>query len=166
MRSKVEAGEFNPNLWFEISQGMIEIPPLRDCPENIEWLAKKLLEHFCKKHKRPKLVITDDAIMVLKAFAWPGNVMQLNSVLIRRAAKCESGVINADDFLDLIEMDEQIAGETVFEQFIRVLKSSPTITIAAKRLGKSVRTIYNWMKRHGVNSKGVPIVNKSLQPSL
>ncbi len=166
MRSKLEAGEFNPNLWFEISQGMIEIPPLRDCPENIEWLAKKLLEHFCKKHKRPKLVITDDAIMVLKAFAWPGNVMQLNSVLIRRAAKCESGVINADDFLDLIEKDEQREGETVFERFIRVLKSSPTIAIAAKRLGKSVRTIYNWMKRHGVNSKGIPIVNNSVRPSL
>lgn len=166
MKSKVEAGEFNRNLWFELSKGMIEIPPLRDCPDNIEWLAKKLLEHFCVKHNRPKLIITSDAIMVLKAFAWPGNVMQLNAVLVRKAVKCETGIIDADDFVDLIEVDEERNGESKFDRFIRVLKSSPTVAIAAKRLNKSVRTLYNWMKVHGVNSKGVPIVNKSLQPSL
>lgn len=166
MKHKVESGEFNSNLWFELSEGMIEIPPLRDCPENIEWLAKKLLEHFCIKHNRPKLIITNDAIMVLKAFAWPGNVMQLNSVLVRKAAKCETGVIDADDFLDLVEVDEERSGEPKCERFIRILRSSPSVAIAAKRLGKSVRTIYNWMKAHGVNSKGVPLVNKSLQPSL
>ena len=153
MKHKVESGEFNRNLWFELSEGMIEIPPLRDCPENIEWLAKKLLEHFCIKHNRPKLIITSDAIMVLKAFAWPGNVMQLNSVLVRKAAKCETGVIDADDFLDLIEVDEERSGETKCDRFIRILRSSPSVAIAAKRLGKSVRTIYNWMKAHGVNSK-------------
>ena len=124
---------------------MIEIPPLRDCPDNIEWLAKKLLEHFCVTHNLPKLIITNDAIMVLKAFAWPGNVMQLNAVLVRKAVQCEKGVIDADDFIDLIEVDEVQKGETLFDRFIRVLKSSPTVAIAAKRLGKSVRTLYNWI---------------------
>ena len=166
MKEKVEAGEFNSNLWFELSVGMIEIPPLRDCPDNIEWLAKRLLEHFCAKHNRPKLIITDNAIMVLKAFAWPGNVIQLNSVLSRKAVKCESGVIDADDFLDLVEIDEERMDESKYDRFIRILKTSPTIAIAAKRLGKSIRTIYNWMKKHGVNSRGDPKVNKSLQPSL
>lgn len=145
MKAKVESGEFNCNLWFELSKGMIEIPPLRDCPDNIEWLAKKLLEHFCVTHNLPKLIITNDAIMVLKAFAWPGNVMQLNAVLVRKAVQCEKGVIDADDFIDLIEVDEVQKGETLFDRFIRVLKSSPTVAIAAKRLGKSVRTLYNWI---------------------
>lgn len=166
MKEKVEAGEFSSNLWFELSVGMIEIPPLRDCPDNIEWLAKRLLEHFCAKHNRPKLIITDNAIMVLKAFAWPGNVIQLNSVLSRKAVKCESGVIDADDFLDLVEVDEERMDESKYDRFIRILKTSPTIAIAAKRLGKSIRTIYNWMKKHGVNNRGDPKVNKSLQPSL
>lgn len=165
MKEKVEAGEFNRNLWFELSVGMIEIPPLRDCPDNIEWLARKLLEHFCVKHNRPKLILTSDAIMVLKAFAWPGNVMQLNSVLVRKAAKCETGVIDADDFLDLIEVEEERQGESKFERFVRILKTSPSLAVAAKRIGKSVRTLYNWMKQHGVNSKGV-IINNSLRPSL
>lgn len=166
MKRKIKAGEFNSNLWFELSEGMIEIPPLRDCPENIEWLAKKLLEDFCAKHNRPQLIITGDALMVLKAFAWPGNVIQLNSVLVRKASKCESGVIDAHDLLDLIEIEEERQGESQSDYFVRVLKGSPSVAIAAKRLGKSVRTVYNWMKTHGVNSKGVPVHNKSLQPSL
>lgn len=165
MKEKVQAGEFDRNLWFELSVGMIEIPPLRDCPENIEWLAKKLLEHFCIKHNRPKLILTKDALMVLKAFAWPGNVMQLNSVLLRQAAKCETGVIDADDFLDLIEVEEERQGESKFERLVRILKTSPTVKIAAKRIGKSVRTLYNWMREHGLNSKGV-IINNSLRASL
>lgn len=166
MKRKVEAGDFNSNLWFELSEGLIEIPPLRDCPDNIEWLAKKLLEHFCAKHNRPQLIITSDALMVLKAFAWPGNVMQLNTFLVRKASKCDSEVIDAEDVLDLIEIEEVRQGESQLDRFVRVLKTSPSVTIAAKRLGKSVRTIYNWMKSYGVNSKGIPIANKSLQPSL
>lgn len=165
MKTKLETGEFNQNLWYELTEGMIEIPPLRDCPENIEWLAKKLLEHFCKKHNRPNLIITDDAIMVLKAFAWPGNVVQLNSVLVRRAAVCDSGVIDADDFLDLIEVDEEREGETFPERMARILQSSPTIAIAAMRLGKSIRTVYNWMKKHSVNRNGIPIGKNSVQPT-
>ena len=104
--------------------------------------------------------------MVLKAFAWPGNVMQLNTFLVRKASKCDSGVIDADDVLDLIEVEEVRHGESQLDRFVRVLKTSPSVSIAAKRLGKSVRTIYNWMKSYGVNSKGIPIANKSLQPSL
>lgn len=166
MQIKLKAGEFNPNLWYELSEGMIEIPPLRDCPENIEWLAKKLLEHFCKKHNRPEVIITDNAMMVLKALAWPGNVMQLNSVLVQRAARCESGVIDADDFLDLIEVEDEQEGESSLDRLKRILNSSPSVKIAAKRLGKSLRTTYNWMKKHGLNSKGLPIDNNTLQPSL
>lgn len=174
MKAKLEAGEFNPNLWYELTEGMIEIPPLRECPENIEWLAKKLLEHFCKKHNRPKVIITDDAIMILKAFAWPGNVMQLNSVLAQKAATCETGVIEADDLLDLVEVEDELTGETKVDRFIRILKSSPSVAIAAKRMGKSVRTMYNWMKAHRVNRKGelqsnlkgAPPDNNTLQSSL
>lgn len=154
MKRRVEAGEFDSNLWFELSQGMIEIPPLRDCPDNIEWLAQALLNSFCNKHNRQMLVITDDAISVLKAFAWPGNVTQLNTVLTRKAILCDTGKLGVNDFLDLIEPEPLINGESYPDMLSRILADSPTVEVAAKRMGKSTRTLYNHMKTHGIKRNG------------
>lgn len=154
IKSKVDSGEFNANLWYELSEGMIELPPLRECPETIEWLAKTLLAQFCISNNRPQLVLTDDAVTVLKAFAWPGNVMQLNSVLIRKASLCESGYLEANDFIDLVVFDQIREDESDKERLSRILRFSPTIEIAAIRYGKSVRTIYNRMKKYNMDRKG------------
>lgn len=154
MKQRVNSGEFDSNLWFELSQGMIEVPPLRECPDNIEWLAQALLDQFCQKHKRQTLVITEDALSLLKAFAWPGNVTQLNSVLIRKAMLCDDGKLEVNDFLDLIEPDPLIKGESYPDMLSRILADSPTVEVAAKRMGKSTRTLYNHMKIHGIKRNG------------
>lgn len=154
MNTRLASGDFNSNLWYEVSQSMIEIPPLRECPDNIEWLAKALLDHFCKSHNRPKMVLTDDALMILKACAWPGNVVQLNATLLRKAAVCDSGKLSGQDLLDLIEVEPPRRDEADKERLMRILKGSPSVEIAAQRYGKSVRTVYNRMKKYNIDCDG------------
>ncbi len=80
--------------------------------------------------------------------------MQLNSVLIRKASLCESGYLEANDFIDLVEFDQIREDESDKERLSRILRFSPTIEIAAIRYGKSVRTIYNRMKKYNMDRKG------------
>lgn len=154
MMKVVEDGEFDRNLWNELSATMIELPPLKECPDAIEWLANDILDHFCKVNKRPQLYITDDAMMILKTLPWPGNVMELSSVITQRAALCVGDKMNACDFFDLITIDEDITGESDEQKVTRLLITSPSVEIAAKRYGKSESTFYGRMRKFNLDSNG------------
>lgn len=159
-------GDFDRNLWNELSTTTIELPPLKDCPDTIEWLAKDLLNHFCKIHKRPQLNITDEAIMVLKTLPWPGNVMELNSVITQRAAVCLGDTMDVNDFYDLITIDEDRPNESDEQKVQRLLATSPSVEIAAKRYGKSESTMYGRMRKFNYDSNGNKKKTKQkLQPS-
>lgn len=154
MVAKIESGEFDRNLWYQLSEGLIELPPLRECPTNIEWLSKLILAHFSETHDRPLVILTDDALAVLKSFAWPGNVMQLNTVLTRAAAVAKKNKLVPKDFIDLVEVEERLENESEEDYVIRILSTSATFDIAVKRYNKSRRTLHNRISQFGLDNRG------------
>jgi two-component system response regulator FlrC len=79
----VEEGHFRNDLYYRLNVFPLEIPPLRDRPEDIHMLAR----HFLKRHQqvagRGGFTFTDAALAELTGYDWPGNIRELGNVVQR-----------------------------------------------------------------------------------
>jgi DNA-binding NtrC family response regulator len=91
----VKAGRFREDLFYRLNVIRIDLPPLRDRPEDIPLLA----EHFCQKYSRPgkPCSIDAEAMRVLVQCEWPGNVRQLENAIERACVTAKEGVIQPVD---------------------------------------------------------------------
>lgn len=147
----VEGGNFDRILWHKLSEGKIVMPNLSDCPTNIAWLSRHMVESLRRDFQFPKLIITDNAIMVLQSLKYKGNVMELYSILSQTAIKCKNGIMDEKDLIHLVKKDPEIKGESEKKRILRIRRSSPNMKIAAIRFGTCLRTLYNKMSSHGIN---------------
>jgi DNA-binding NtrC family response regulator len=100
LAAEVRAGRFRQDLFFRLGgQGLtIEVPPLRDHPEDIPDIAQHFLSKLCAEYRR-KVTLSDAAIERLLGFNWPGNVRQLRAVLERALAMCDGPRIEPEDLI-------------------------------------------------------------------
>ena len=76
----VKNGKFREDLYYRLNTIPIPIPPLRERPEDIPLLFRKFAADFAEKYRMPAVRLSDDAVQVLQAFRWPGNIRQLKNV--------------------------------------------------------------------------------------
>ncbi len=79
----VESGEFRQDLLFRLKTMHLDLPPLRERPEDIKPLAMYFLDKMCEEHKLPTKGYDADFFATLAAYGWPGNVRELFNVLER-----------------------------------------------------------------------------------
>lgn len=92
MDDLIREGKFREDLYFRLNVVRIDLPPLRERPEDIEVLAS----YFCTKFARPGKPapqIAPEALEALKKAPWPGNVRQLENAIERACVTCREGVI-------------------------------------------------------------------------
>ncbi len=96
LRREVEAKAFREDLYYRISVIPVEMPPLRDRPEDVPALVEFFLQKFSREmHIQPKRVMPD-AMDLLRAYSWPGNVRRLENE-IRKALALSEGDITPED---------------------------------------------------------------------
>ena len=88
---------FREDLYRRLAAVHVRIPPLRERRGDIPDLSRHLLARICKQPGMRPLGITDDALEVLMAYGWPGNVRQLQGALLRAALNCEGNALTAAD---------------------------------------------------------------------
>lgn len=93
---EIEAGRFRQDLYYRLNVFPIEVPPLRERPEDIEPLARHFVMTTSKKHGLPPVKLTRAQLKALGRYEWPGNVRELQHV-IERALIMSSG--GKDDFV-------------------------------------------------------------------
>jgi transcriptional regulator with GAF, ATPase, and Fis domain len=86
-------GRFREDLYYRLDVIAIRVPPLRERGEDVPELAQYFLRHYAQKCGKPVEQIDDDALLVLKAFSWPGNVRQLENVIERAVVIAEGPVL-------------------------------------------------------------------------
>lgn len=92
MEKLVREGKFREDLYYRLNVVRIDVPPLRERPDDIS----VLVTHFCQKfarHGQPPPTVTPEAMTVLQKSAWPGNVRQLENAIERACVTARDGVI-------------------------------------------------------------------------
>jgi len=97
LRGLVEAKRFREDLFYRINVLTCELPPLREHIEDLELLCDHFLGHFCSKCGKPRIQLADDALEVLRAHAWPGNIRELRNVLERLVVLLSKDTVEASD---------------------------------------------------------------------
>jgi len=80
LRHLVSIGKFREDLYYRINTIQIDMPSLRERPEDIHLLFRKFVSDFTEKYGRTNIRLTEDAVALLKNYRWPGNIRQLKSV--------------------------------------------------------------------------------------
>ncbi|WP_201746348.1 sigma-54-dependent transcriptional regulator [Veronia nyctiphanis] len=93
----METGEFRQDLYFRLNTVEIEIPPLRECPEDILPLAQRFITEYSQQYKLAETELTASAKQVLSQYPWPGNIRELRHLMERMVFVCQHGQITADD---------------------------------------------------------------------
>ncbi len=88
MAKLVSEGRFREDLFYRLNVIPVVLPPLRDRREDIPLLVQHFLERFCREFAppRPPMTVSQQAMRRLMAYAWPGNVRQLENALERAVA--------------------------------------------------------------------------------
>ncbi|MCB9591179.1 MAG: sigma 54-interacting transcriptional regulator [Sandaracinaceae bacterium] len=93
----VDEGTFRRDLLFRLNTMVLEVPPLRDRPEDVEPLAARFLAQANEANGRDVRGVEPDALDVLRAYRWPGNVRELRNVMERAVVIAQSDRIGVDD---------------------------------------------------------------------
>ncbi len=80
---EVEAGRFREDLYYRLAVVLLETPPLREHPEDIEFLVRYFTEFYCQEYNRRPKQWSAGAIDHLHSYPWPGNVRELKNVVER-----------------------------------------------------------------------------------
>ena len=80
----VEAGDFRLDLWHRLNALVVELPPLRERPDDLPELATRFLAHVGRR-TGAALSLSGEALQLLLDYGWPGNVRELQNVLERAA---------------------------------------------------------------------------------
>ena len=81
LRQMVLDGTFREDLFYRLSVVNLELPPLRQRPNEIPPLVKSFVEKFCQENERPILGIDDEVLEKLVAYNWQGNIRELRNTI-------------------------------------------------------------------------------------
>lgn len=101
----IASGVFREDLFYRLNVVPIELPPLRDRPEDIEVLANHFLAQAVEEGL-PRRSLAPDALEALQQHSWRGNVRELRNVIVRLA------VMARDDVIDAGQLDDTLVYET------------------------------------------------------
>ena len=94
----VKAGRFREDLFYRLHVFPITVPPLRERPADIPALTRHFLARFAAEEGKRIRLITPEALRMLAAFAWPGNIRQLENTLFRAVVLAEGDTIGLAEF--------------------------------------------------------------------
>ena len=92
LETMVKEGKFREDLFYRLNVFKIDLPPLRDRPEDIPLLAA----HFAEKYARPGQApcqFTPEAMELILTYSWPGNIRQLENAIERAVVTAKDGMI-------------------------------------------------------------------------
>ena len=81
MHQAIRKGKFREDLLYRLSTVPITLPPLKERKADIYLLFRKFAADFAEKYRMPTIRLTDDAVLVLEKYAWPGNIRQLKNIV-------------------------------------------------------------------------------------
>jgi two-component system nitrogen regulation response regulator NtrX len=97
LSDEIAEGRFREDLYFRLNVVPIEIPPLRERPEDVEPLVQYFTESFCEENNYKRKTFSPRAMQALREAAWRGNVRELRNAVERLLIMSPGDAIAFDD---------------------------------------------------------------------
>ena len=124
----VKEGEFREDLYHRLNAACLQVPPLRERPEDVAPIARAILEEVRILHRKPALAWSDVALETLARCPLAGNVRALRNAIVAMVIRSKGAVLEAEDIPDELlaegapdapEKDEAPPADQIRERFIR-----------------------------------------------
>jgi two-component system, NtrC family, response regulator AtoC len=97
IEADIARGAFRQDLFFRLNGISLTIPPLRERVSEIEGLTRLFLSQACQRAERPSVPkLSDEALAILQAHDWPGNIRELRNVIERAFLLCAGDTITRE----------------------------------------------------------------------
>ncbi|HET6147623.1 MAG TPA: sigma-54 dependent transcriptional regulator [Polyangia bacterium] len=168
LETEVEKGTFRQDLYYRLNVIQVRMPPLRERREDVPLLVDHFVKKFAAEHAQPIAGVDADAMAVLTAHNFPGNVRELENLVERAVTLASDGRITADALPDLSRPERAAAAgpdlpamgfdlERELDSFERgfLLKALDRTggnrTLAARLLGVSFRSLRYRLSKLGIS---------------
>jgi DNA-binding NtrC family response regulator len=149
---------FRQDLLYRINTIEIQIPALRERPEDIEMMALHFMELFAQKYKRNVHTLSSALVKALMRYSWPGNVRELRHAVERAIIMAKGETLEPSDFffrendpytdgelttMNLDEVEKQLISKALNKYY-------GNITEAAKELGITRASLYRRLEKYKI----------------
>ena len=168
LEKMVREGKFREDLYFRIRVVQIDLPPLRDRPEDIPVLAEAFRREYGQENGKPGVAFSPASMDCLRGYRWPGNVRELRTAVEHGVVLARGSVIEPEDLPSAVRGDgveragkgggsisnlEKVERSAIQEAY---KKSGKNVSAAARELGISRRTLQRKLAVLGKKGKVRP----------
>lgn len=163
LKAAIKSGRFREDLYYRLSMVELTVPPLKDRPEDILFLAKHFIQKFSAEYSKQIDGLTPRASVVLQRYEWPGNVRELEHVIGRACMLTDDTILDVDALPGALirqqidsRADTTDSGFILADQERRLVVEALQTTAgnqseAARRLGIGRDALRYKMKRYGLS---------------
>ena len=169
LEQAMQKGEFRDDLFYRFNTFTITLPPLRERVEDLSVLAYHFLRKAEAKVNKKVERVSNDALDLLKRYAWPGNLRELENTMERAVVLAEGGVVEPAHLPLHVQGAAPLAmaaGEGFLASRNRLVReferqavarllseSRGNVSVAAKKAGITRRNFHRLLSRHRINPK-------------
>lgn len=155
LQKMVQDAQFRTDLYYYLSTFSLELPPLRNCREELPLIINNLLGEIREKYNMPEKYLSGEVFSDLVAYDWPGNIRELENVLERAVIISEKEIIYPEHIQLASTPGELTLKEQLKAEERRILQKAVAMYGSDRRkamesLGLSRSVFYAKMKEHGL----------------
>ena len=162
LQQLVQQGRFREDLYYRVHVVHLRVPPLRERPDDVLWLAQHFLLAQAQQHHEAPRRLTPAARAALIGNPWPGNVRELQNRIERACVMSEGAEIDAADLFEdraaapvaaeLPTLDVFVADAEKAYLAAVLSRFDGRVGLAAQALGISRKTLWEKNKRYGLRA--------------
>ncbi|MBK5251672.1 MAG: sigma 54-interacting transcriptional regulator [Peptostreptococcaceae bacterium] len=158
LESMIEKKQFREDLYYRLKILYLKIPPLRERKEDIKELCEHFIEKINPEMEKPVSRLSDEALSLIRAYDWPGNIRQLENILSIAMFMSGGGFLEKSHLIQAgLECTKKTPDETKrledssMDLLLSTLEENGyNIKQTSEVLGISRNTIYRKMKKYGI----------------
>jgi transcriptional regulator with GAF, ATPase, and Fis domain len=162
LRQFVATGRFRRDLYDRLAVLTVHLPPLRERFEDIPLLARHFAHAAARRYGPGPVRFTMGAVRRLKQHKWPGNVRELKNVITRAVLFSLNGLVRGEDIVFTSPLEEVYTAPALTPDILAhrpnrgrlqelLAEERGNISALSRRLKVCTKTVYRWLKHHGID---------------